>query len=471
MKYIFCLIALYAVCFLQAQLLIVPAPQLVAVDSGKYFIYNRDAVTLKSSPITNVLLSTYDTLLGNEGYRITVKPQAVSIAANTNAGIYYGQQTLEQIIKQQPNNGNHRIPCGTVVDYPLYSYRGMHLDVSRHFFSKEVVKQLIDEMLLNKMNYFHWHLTDDQGWRIQINKYPLLTEVGAWRTEQDGSKYGGYYTQDDIREVVNYARERNITIIPEIEMPGHSSAAVAAYPWLSCSGEEIEVPNTYGIKRDIYCPTDSTFQFLKDVLDEVVDLFPGPYMHIGGDEVPKAQWKQSAEVRALKRKNKLKNYEQVQHYFMREMETYLAAKGKRSIGWGEVTRGGLSDSMIVMSWRGKGAGYKAARKGNSVIMAPRFSCYFDYPQHTNEKKAAWWMTYLPLQKVYNFNPNANNKYKQQILGGQATLWTEYVTTEKKLWYQLKPRIYAMGEALWSGGKDWEGFNIRMEKLEVIKKQD
>lgn len=424
---------------------------------------------MKSVPVKNEIIIPKKFTMGEEGYTIDIDTDGIVIKAENSRGIYYGQQTLAQIIGQQKTeHGVTKIPCGSIRDFPLYEYRGMHLDVCRHFFSKEVVKQFIDEMAMNKMNYFHWHLTDDQGWRIEIKKYPRLTEVGAWRTEVDGSKHGGYYTQDDIREIVNYARERNITIIPEIEMPGHSSAAVAAYPWLSCSGEEIEVPNTYGIKRDIYCPTDSTFQFLKDVLDEVVELFPGPYVHIGGDEVPKAQWKQSAEVRALKKKHKLKNYEQVQHYFMRQMETYLATKGKRSIGWGEVTRGGLSDSMIVMSWRGRFAGNKAVRKGNKVIMAPRFSCYFDYPQHANEKKPAWWMTYLPLQKVYNFKPSKNIA-KLEIIGGQATLWTEYITTEQQLWYQLKPRMYAMGEALWSGGKDWENFVKKMEKLQLLKK--
>lgn len=470
MKYIFSILLLAIIGFVNAQLVITPQPQQVVIDTTKFFSYNREAVTMKSNPFNFVKLNTYDAQLGGEGYRLEVKEAGVTIAANTNVGIYYGQQTLNQVIAQFNKKAEvTRIPYLTIVDYPLYAYRGMHLDVCRHFFSVEVVKQYLDEMLKNKLNYFHWHLTDDQGWRIEIKHYPKLTEVGAWRTEADGSKHGGYYTQEEIRDIVNYARERNITVIPEIEMPGHSSAAVAAYPWLSCSGDEIEVPTTYGIKRDIYCPTDSTFQFLKNVLDEVCALFPAPYIHIGGDEVPKTQWKQSATVRTLKKQRKLKNYEQVQHYFMHTMESYLAAKGKRSIGWGEVTRGGLSDSMIVMSWRGRFAGNKAVNKGNSVIMAPRFTCYFDYPQSAKDKKAAWWMTNLPLQKVYNFKPSKNNK--PQVIGGQATLWTEYVITEAQLWYQLKPRVYALGEALWSGGKDYDAFIKKMEQLQLLHKNE
>ncbi len=331
-----------------------------------------------------------------------------------------------------------------------YPYRAMHLDVSRHFFSKEIVKQYIDTLAANHLNYFHWHLTDDQGWRIEIKKYPKLTTTGAWRKEKDGSSYGGFYTQDDVREIVKYALQKNITIVPEIEMPGHSSAAIAAYPWLGCKGQAIEVPNRWGVFDDIYCPTDSTFQFLRDVLDEVCELFPSHYIHIGGDEVPKKQWMESAFCRKLMQDKKLKNGEQLQHYFMKQMEDYLLSKGRRSIAWGEAVRGGISDSMIIMSWRGKGAGIKAVKKGNEVIMAPRFTCYFDYPESAKDKKHAWWMTYTPLRKVARFHPTTNLLSKEKnrkIIGGEATLWTEYVMDEKDLWYQLVPRIAAFGNAL------------------------
>lgn len=333
-----------------------------------------------------------------------------------------------------------------------YSYRGMHLDVARHFFPKEVVMKYIDTLAACHINYFHWHLTDDQGWRIEIRQYPKLTQVGAWRKEKDGSIYGGFYTQQDIKEIVHYAVSKNITVVPEIDLPGHSSAAIAAYPFLSCYPSEKSVPNRWGVFTDILCPTDSTFQFLKDVLDEICILFPSPYIHIGGDEVPKKAWKQSAFVQELKRKRQLRNYEEVQHHFMKTIEDYLTTKGKRCIMWGEALRGGISDSTILMSWRGKSAGIKAAKQGNEVIMAPRFSCYFDYPQSVRDKKPAWWMTYTPLKKVAAFKPSSNLLSREQnkkIIGGEATLWTEYVTNEKELWHQLMPRLKALGEALQS----------------------
>jgi hexosaminidase len=319
-----------------------------------------------------------------------------------------------------------------------------------------------------KMNYFHWHLTDDQGWRIEIKKYPKLTSVGAWRIEKDGSRYGGYYTQDDIREIVEYARQRYITIIPEIEMPGHSSAAIAAYPWLCFDDSStIVVLNTWGVKKEIYSVKDSTFMFLKDVLDEVCSLFPGKYLHIGGDEVPKQRWKNSAVAQKVKETHHLKNEEELQHYFMNRIEDYLATKGKQCIGWGEIVKGGLSSDVVVMSWLDKKAGIKAAKKGNQVIMAPRFFCYFDYPQSIGDKKHAWWMTYLPLRKVYHFEPIPKRLPAEQrklILGGQANVWTEYITNVSELSYQVVPRIEAMAEALWSNTKNYQDFKKRLAVL-------
>jgi hexosaminidase len=430
-----------------AQIPLVPAPKSIAYNQhcfalGRQLIYSR---------VKQQLLTAPDSVLGNEGYRLHIDSTSAILTANTPAGLYYGIQNVKALSFFDSTNGFYYLHGIDLTDYPEFAYRGMHLDVCRHFFSKEVVKQYIDELAKNRINFFHWHLTDDQGWRIEIKKYPRLTETGAWRTEADGTKYGGYYTQSDIKEIVAYAAERYITIVPEIEMPGHSSAAVAAYPWLSCEQQVITVPNRWGIFKNIYCPNDSVFQFLRDVLDEVCALFPSPYIHIGGDEVPKEQWKKSDAVKALMRKENLKNYEQVQHYFMKSMEDYLLTKGKRSIGWGEVTRSGLSDSMIVMSWRGKIAGAKAARKGNQVIMAPRFSCYFDYPQTWNEKKAAWWMTRLTLKKVSTFNPYSSllSKTKNKnIIGAEATLWTEYVSNVKQLWHQLLPRLKEFGKVLW-----------------------
>ncbi|MBK8659919.1 MAG: family 20 glycosylhydrolase [Bacteroidetes bacterium] len=333
---------------------------------------------------------------------------------------------------------------------PCFEYRGMHLDVARHFFDKEVILRYIDTMSQHHINYFHWHLTDDQGWRIEIKQYPLLTETGAWRTEKNGTRYGGFYTQQEVKEIVQYAAQKNITIVPEIDLPGHSSAAIASYPFLSCTKGEKTVPNSWGIFRDILCPRDSTFTFLYAVMDEVCALFPSPYIHIGGDEVPKSAWKQSKDVSALMQKEKLNSYESVQHYIMSRIESYLQTKGRRCIMWGEALRGGVSDSTIIMSWRGRGAGIQAARKGLQVIMAPRFTCYFDYPATIQDKKPAWWMTYTPIKKVERFNPRCrvlNAQQNQNILGGEATLWTEYVNTEQQLWHQLLPRLEALGKAL------------------------
>lgn len=344
---------------------------------------------------------------------------------------------------------NVRVTFGQQPDR-CFAYRGMHLDVARHFFPKEVILKYIDTLAACNINYFHWHLTDDHGWRIEIKKYPLLTEIGAWRKEKDGSVYGGFYSQQDINEIVNYAAQKNITIVPEIDVPGHSSAAIAAYPFLSCQPGEKEVPSTWGIFPDVMCPTDSTFRFVFDVMDELCNLFPSPYIHIGGDEVPKTNWKRSAFVKTLKQKEQFRNYEEVQHYFMNKVESYLLSKGKRSIMWGEALRGGVSDSSIIMSWRGRFAGIKAARQKRQVIMAPRFTCYFDYPASIKDKKPAWWMTYTPLNKVERFNPHCyglSHEQNQFIIGGEGTLWTEYVNTEKQLWHQLMPRLNALGRAL------------------------
>lgn len=398
-----------------------------------------------------------------EAYRLRVTADSMVIEACSYRGIFYGAQSAIQLLTGALPAGELR--CMVITDTPQYAYRGLHLDVCRHFFSKEVVKQYLDLMAELKLNEFHWHLTDDQGWRIEIKKYPRLTEVGAWRTEKDGSKYGGYYTQDDIREIVAYARDRYITIVPEIELPGHSSAAIVAYPWLSCNpGTTTAVPNTWGVKKDIYCPSDSTFQFLKDVLDEVCALFPGKLIHLGGDEAPKEAWKKSETAQALMKKQSLSNEEELQHYFLKQMESYLATKGKRVIGWGEIVKGGLSDSVIVMSWLDKNAGKAAAKHGNQVIMTPRFFCYFDYPQTIEDKKSAWWMVYLPLKKVYRFSPQVKSlsaERQRLILGGQANVWTEYIPDEKRLAHQVMPRLAAMAEALWSKHKNFTGFKQRL----------
>lgn len=324
-----------------------------------------------------------------------------------------------------------------------FSYRGVLLDESRHFFGKEVVHKLIDTLQAYNMNYLHWHLTDDHGWRIQIKKYSLLTKVGAWRTEIDGSQYGGFYTQDDIREIVAYAASKGITIVPEIDMPGHSTAAIAAYPFLGSGSQSIQIPTRSGIYHNILSPTDTVIAFLKDVYDEVIGLFPGPYIHIGGDEVPKKSWKQADFYPELLRKYGLKNAEELQSHFMQQIESYINSKGRRCMVWGEVVKGGLSQDMIVMSWRGKGAGIKAARLGNIVIMTPRQYCYFDYPMTRKGKKPSWWMPILPEKKVAQFEPYSkqlNAEENKLIIGAQVALWTEKIDSEEKLWHQLMSRL-------------------------------
>src|ERR1043165_9758240 len=415
-----------------------------------------------------ILLRLYraSNIYPGESYQLTVLADTILITATTHRGLSYGYQSVIQLFSSASNN---QIPSVFIADTPEYSWRGMEIDVCRHFFSKEVIKQYIDLLAKLKMNVFHWHLTDDQGWRIEIKKYPKLTEVGAWRTEKDGSKYGGFYTQNDIKEIVAYTNERYVTIVPEIELPGHFSADIAAYPELSCEPSETKtVPNTWGIKPDIYCPSDFTFQFLRDVLDEVCVLFPGQYIHLGGDEAPKSAWKKSKLAQDLIKKEALKNEEELQHWFLKKMEDYLATKNKTVIGWGEIVKGGLSDSVIVMSWMDKYAGAKAAKEGNRVIMTPRFFCYFDYPSNAKDKKGAWYMTYLPAKKVYRFNPQAKTR-GDLIMGGQANVWTEKIVTEAQLQHQIMPRLAAMAEALWTAPelKDYKNFSERLSKAKTL----
>jgi hexosaminidase len=360
------------------------------------------------------------------------------------------------------------LPCLTITDEPAFSYRGMHLDVSRHFFEPAVIKKYLDVMAKLKLNQFHWHLTDDQGWRIEIKKYPKLTETGAVRTEKNGSTHGGFYTQEQIREIVQYAKERYITVIPEIDFPGHASAIIASYPELGCYGQQIQVPNTFGIKEDILCPSDSVIQFLKDVMDEVCVLFPGKYIHIGGDEVQAKHWNESPAARSFSAEKNIP-VKKMHAYFIEQIAAHLAAKGKKSIGWGEILDSELTKDITVMSWRGTEAGIKAANQGNDVIMTPRQLTYFDYHQDWDEEKKAIYMIYLPLNKVYGFDPYSKVKSaeaKKHVIGGQACLWTEFVETEDKLFYQLYPRVTALAECLWTkkSDKNYGNYSKRLKAL-------
>ena len=407
---------------------------------------------------------------GGENYSLSVTPERVSIKANQPIGLFYAVQTLRQLLptefEDQTKNNNTvwSIPAVEMNDAPRFVYRGIHLDVSRHFFDVRTVKKIIDQLAYHKLNYFHWHLTDDQGWRIEIKKYPRLTEIGGFRNgtlighyndqphKFDGIKYGGFYTQEEIKEIVQYAAERFITIIPEIELPGHAQAALAAYPELGCEGDSFEAWQKWGVSENIFCPKEETFEFLENVLDEVIELFPGKYIHIGGDECPKTRWEESAFCQQLMRKENLKDEHELQSYFIRRIEKYINSKGRQIIGWDEILEGGLAPNATVMSWRGIEGGVEAAKSGHDVVMTPTSHCYLDYYQsdHPEEPLAIGGLN--PLEKIYNYEPipdELNENEAKYILGTQANIWTEYIKTPDKLEYMLFPRLSALAEVAWS----------------------
>lgn len=444
-----------------------------------------------------------DTSQPSEGYSLHISASKILVKASDAGGAFYAVQTLLQLlppsleVPHAPKGGFKRvsllIPQLTITDFPKFQYRGMHLDVSRHFFDKEFVKKYIANLALLKMNTFHWHLTDDQGWRIEIKKYPELTAKGAFRKETlighyedkpqkyDGKRYGGFYTQEDIKEVVAYAKAHKVTIIPEIEMPGHATAAISAYPELGCTGKQIPVATTWGVFDDIFCPKEETFAFLENVLTEVMELFPSQYIHIGGDEAPKLRWKNYAHCQQLIKEKNLKDENGLQSYFIHRIEKFVNSKGRKIIGWDEILEGGLAPNATVMSWRGMQGGIDAARQGNDVIMTPVSHCYFDYYQSENTDEPLAIGGFLPLKKVYAFNPipsELNAEEAKHILGAQANLWTEYMPTEKQVEYMVFPRILAMSEVTWSGPSEnfetdypdffsrVEGFMKRLDALNI-----
>jgi hexosaminidase len=360
------------------------------------------------------------------------------------------------------------MPCVEIADSARFQWRGMHLDVCRHFFPKEFVKKYINLMASYKLNTFHWHLTDDQGWRIEIKKYPALTEIGSKRsrTAGDSTPYGGHYTQQDIRDVVKYARERFVTVVPEIEMPGHSLAALAAYPEFSCSGGPFKVGTDWGVFEDVYCAgNEKTFDFLEDVLTEVIKLFPGDVIHIGGDEVPKTRWHSCPKCQARMRTEGLASEGELQSYFVRRIEKFLNAKGKRIIGWDEILEGGIAPNASVMSWRGTDGGIAAAKAGHDVVMTPGTYCYFDHYQGKSGEPVAIG-GYLPIDSVYAYEPvpaELSETEAKHILGAQGNMWTEYIPDEKHVEYMLMPRMLALSEMLWErkGSKDFSDFMRRV----------
>ncbi len=420
-------------------------------------------------------------------YAMEVRPENVTIGASSGPGIFYGMQTLIQLLPLSPfvmtehgpaisATAGFAIPTVTITDYPRFEWRGLHLDVGRHFFPVDFVKRFIDYIALHKMNYFHWHLTEDQGWRIEIKKYPLLTEVGSCRsgtiighapgTGDDSIEYCGYYTQDQIRDVVKYAADRYITIIPEIELPGHSSAALTAYPWLGCTGGPYHVEHNFGVFKDVYCAgNDSVFQFLQDVLDEVITLFPSKYIHIGGDECPKDSWKVCPKCQKRIKDLGLKDEEGLQSYFVQRIEKYINSKGRQIIGWDEILEGGIAPNATIMSWRGEKGGIAAAKQHHDVIMTPGDYVYFDHSQIHNDDSLTIG-NYLPLQKVYSYEPIPKELSADEahyVLGAQANLWTEYMSNPRKVEYMLFPRLSALSEVLWSpkGARNWKDFTKRL----------
>ncbi|MFH1000087.1 MAG: family 20 glycosylhydrolase [Bacteroidota bacterium] len=418
-----------------------------------------------------ILLSTlsHEERLGLDGYRLMVDKNKAILSANDDKGVFYGVQTLYQLFDiQKLTEEELQIPPLRIWDEARFSYRGMHLDVCRHFFDVEFIKHYLDLMAYYKFNTFHWHLTEDQGWRIEIKKYPKLTEIGAWRTEEDGSRYGGFYTQEEIKEVIEYAKDLHITIIPEIEMPGHSRAALAAYPGLSCNGNKLEVPSNWGVFEDIYCAgNEKTFEFIQNVLDEVIALFPGEYIHIGGDEAPKSRWENCPKCQSRIQKEGLKNEHELQSYFIKRIDKYLTSKGKKLIGWDEILEGGLAENATVMSWRGMEGGIEAARHGNQVVMTPTSHCYFDYYQADKAFEPKAIGGYLSLKKVYDFEPVPSDLFTEQkalILGAQGNVWTEYIHTPSEVEYMLLPRMLALSEVLWGkkDSKDWPAFQKRLQ---------
>ena len=419
---------------------------------------------------------------GNEAYRIEIDKKGVRLSANTETGIFYGLQTLLQLL----NNGDNKtLPALTINDSPRFPYRGLHLDVSRHFFDKEFVKKQLNAMAYFKMNRLHWHLTDGAGWRIEIKKYPRLTSFAAWRPfdklndwwvggrtfcEQDDPRaVGGYYTQDDIREVVAYAAERHITIIPEIEMPGHSEEVLATYPELSCSGKHY-------VNADFCIGTEKTFEFLENVLLEVIDLFPSEYIHIGGDEASKSSWKTCPRCQKRMADEHLNSVDELQSYMIHRIEKFLNDHGRKIIGWDEIIEGGLSPTATVMSWRGEEGGIKAVKAGNQAIMTPGKYCYLDAFQDAPNTQPMAIGGYLTLEKVYSFEPvpdSLSTKEAELILGVQGNVWTEHIPTPEHYEYMIYPRILALAEIGWSPSevKKWDNFHTRaLQAVNILREQ-
>ena len=514
MKKIFALLGIITIsfsCLSQNSTNIIPEPAFMKINPGEFKIdksthisftkenYNAAAfltdylnkfykISLSSTasnqiqinnPKKNEIILKIDNKINNNSfYQLEINEKNI-IISGSEQGIFYGVQTLIQILPASISNNQCKLQALNITDSARFSYRGMHLDVCRHFFPTAYIKIYIDFLALHKLNTFHWHLTDDQGWRVEIKKYPKLTEIGSCRNqtligaygsdEYDSKKYCGYYTQGEIKDIVKYASERYINIIPEIEMPGHSTAALASYPYLGCTKGPYDVIQTWGVFDDVLCAgNDSTFVFFENVLDEVMDLFPSKYIHIGGDECPKERWRTCYKCQQRMHDNNLKNENELQSYLVQRIERYLSGKGRSIIGWDEILEGGLAANATVMSWRGEEGGIAAAKQKHNVIMTPGFPLYFDHAQSFNEDSITQG-GYNSLQSVYEYNPipkALNSSESSYILGAQANLWTEYIDNTDKLEYMLFPRLEALSEILWTQPykKDWNHFQ---QKLPIV----
>lgn len=431
----------------------------------------------------NFVVSKNDKL-GAEGYFLEVTPKRIIITAEQPKGFFYGVQSLMQLMpteifkKDKAEIAKWSVPCCYIEDQPRYKYRGLMLDVGRHFYPVSFIKKYIDMIALHKMNTFHWHLTEDQGWRIEIKKYPKLTQIGSHRKETmmghyndhkyDGTAYGGFYTQDEIREVVKYAQERFVTVIPEIEMPGHALAALAAYPQYGNNPDKIyKVATKWGVFDDVFAPKEETFQFLEDILTEVMALFPSTYIHIGGDECPKTQWKESRFCQELMKKEGLKDEHELQSYFIRRIDKFITSKGRKMIGWDEILEGGISPNATIMSWRGTEGGIAAAQQHHDAIMTPGNFCYLDHYQADSKTQPIAIGGLTPLEESYSYEPtptHLNAEEAKHIMGVQGNVWTEYMPTSEYVEYMTFPRAIALSEVGWTpqNRKNVEDFKKRLE---------
>jgi hexosaminidase len=445
-----------------------------------------------NSEDNSIFLEIDKSITGAPGcYSLLVTESKVSVSAPGVTGLFYGVQTLRQLLPPEIESDvlfpdmEWKVPAVEIFDEPAFPYRGLHLDVSRHFFPVSFIKKYIDLLAFHKMNVFHWHLTDDQGWRLEIKKYPMLQEIASQREETlvghgleepfvyDGQPYGGYYTQEEVKEVVKYAEERFVTVIPEIEMPGHAQAALAVYPHLGCTGGPYKTVTRWGVFPEVFCAgKEETFQFLEDVLLEVMELFPSEYIHIGGDECPKTRWEECEFCQARIADENLKNEQELQSYFVHRIEEFLNRHGRSIIGWDEIMEGGLAPGATVMSWQGEKGGIQAAKMGHNVIMTPVSHLYFDYYQTDPEGEPLAIGHFLPLEKVYSYHPVPDTLTSEEakfIIGAQGNLWSEYIKTPGHAEYMVFPRAVALSEILWTPVEN-KNYNDFLQRLDVHKRR-